>query len=165
MTRDSIAAALAAAEGQPGAALAALGRLAQEATGATLVTVMTSDPATGEAERIWTNRPDAYPVSGRKPMNPTRWSETVLDRQETFVANTIGEIAEVFPDHPLILSLGCESVVNLPAVVAGEVLGTLNCLGPRGHFTPERLRAAEALRLPAAAVLLLHLHLTKGSTR
>jgi GAF domain-containing protein len=162
---DPIATALAQGQGQPAAALDALGRLAQEVTGATLVTLMTSDPTTREAERIWSNMPEAYPVSGRKPMNPTHWSRTVIDRKETFVANTIQEIAEVFPDHPLILSLGCESVMNLPAVVGGEVLGTLNCLGGRNHFTPERLRQAEALRLPTAAVFLAHLCLTNGTIR
>ncbi len=160
---DAIATALALKGGQPEAALAALGRLAQDVTGASLVTLMISDPASGEAERIWSNQPEAYPVSGRKPMNPTHWTRTVLEEKRTFVANTIEEIAEVFPDHPLILSLGCESVMNLPAVVDGEVLGTLNCLGGRGHFTPDRLAQAEALRLPTAAVFLFHLHLTKGA--
>jgi GAF domain-containing protein len=160
---DPIATALATPTDQPSAALTALGRLAEVITGAKLVTLMSSDPVTREAERIFSNMPEAYPVSGRKPMNPTHWSQTVIDRKETFVANTIEEIAEVFPDHPLILSLGCESVMNLPAVVNGEVLGTLNCLGGRGHFTPERLRQAEALRLPTAAVFLFHLHMTKGT--
>jgi hypothetical protein len=160
---DPIATALAAAEDQPATALAALGRLAETVTGARLVTLMTVDPAGGEAERIYTNMPDAFPLAGRKPMNPTHWRRTVIDRKAIFVANSIEAIAEVFPDHPTILSLGCESVMNLPAVVRGRVLGTLNCLGGRGHFTPDRLARAEALRLPAAAVFLLHLLLTKGA--
>jgi GAF domain-containing protein len=160
---DPIAAALAASQDQPVTALAALGRLAEEVTGARLVTLMASDPATGEAERIFSNMPGPYPVSGRKPMNPTHWSRTVLEEKRVFVANSIEEIAEVFPDHPLILSLGCESVMNLPAIVGGEVLGTVNCLAGPGHFTPERLAAAEALRLPAAAVFLFHQQIAKGT--
>lgn len=141
----------------PMAALDALGRMAEEVTGARLVTLMTADPVTGEAERIWTNHPDAYPVSGRKPFQPNRWTATVLDRHETFVANDYEGIAEVFGDHELIRSLGCESVMNLPAIAGGRVLGTVNCLDAAGHFTPVRVAEAEALRLPATAVFLFHL--------
>ncbi len=114
-------------------------------------------PVTGEAERIWTNHPDAYPVSGRKPFQPNRWTATVLDRHETFVANTYEGIKEVFGDHELIRSLGCESVMNLPAIAGGRVLGTVNCLDAAGHWTPQRLADSEALRLPATAVFLFHL--------
>lgn len=162
---DPIATALASPESQPMTALNALGRLAEKVTGAKLVTLMTSDPVTREAERIYTNMPGPYPVSGRKPMNPTHWSKTVIEEKRIFVANSIEEIAEVFPDHPLIRSLGCESVINIPAIVNGEVLGTINCLAGPGYFTPERLAQAEALRLPAAAVFLLHYHLTKGAAQ
>lgn len=139
------------------AALDALGHLAERVTGARLVTLMTADPVTGEAERIWTNHPDAYPVSGRKPFQPNRWTATVLDRHETFVANDFEGIKEVFGDHDLIRSLGCESVMNLPAIAGGRVLGTVNCLDAAGHFTPARVAEAEALRLPATAVFLFHL--------
>lgn len=145
------------AQGTPQAALDALGHLAEQVTGARLVTLMTADPVTGEAERIWTNHPDAYPVSGRKPFQPNRWTATVLDRHETFVANDFEGIKEVFGDHDLIRSLGCESVMNLPAIAGGRVLGTVNCLDAAGHFTPARVAEAEALRLPATAVFLFHL--------
>lgn len=141
----------------PMAALDALGRMAEEITGSRLVTLMTADPVTGEAERIWTNHPDAYPVSGRKPFQPNRWTATVLDRHETFVANDFEGIKEVFGDHDLIRSLGCESVMNLPAIAGGRVLGTVNCLDAAGHFTLQRIADAEALRLPATAVFLFHL--------
>lgn len=141
----------------PMAALDALGHLAEQITGARLVTLMTADPVTGEAERIWTNHPDAYPVSGRKPFQPNRWTATVLDRHETFVANDFEGIKEVFGDHDLIRSLGCESVMNLPAIAGGRVLGTVNCLDAAGHFTLQRIADAEALRLPATAVFLFYL--------
>lgn len=162
MTPDDITRALAAAEGQPAAALTALGRLAEDTTGARLVTLMTIDPDDGTAERIYTNMPGPYPVSGRKPMNRTHWSDIVIGRHETFVANDIEGIAAVFPDHPLILSLGCESVMNLPVVVNGRVMGTINCLDGPGYWTPARLIAAEGLRLPAAAAFLLHRIMTRG---
>ena len=65
--------------------------------------------------------PDDYPVSGEKTLQHNKWTETVLHRHETFVANSIEEIAEVFPDFELIRSLGCESCLNLPVVIGGRV--------------------------------------------
>ena len=65
-----------------------------------------------------------------------RWSR----RREPFLANTIEAIAEVFPDHELIKSLGCASVVNVPIVFddAGDRLAQ----SPRGrrplHGGPRR---------------------------
>jgi GAF domain-containing protein len=155
--------ALAHKDAQPQTALGALGELAAKITGARLVTLMTADPITGEAERIWTNHPDAYPVSGKKPFVPNRWTDTVLTRHETFVANDYEGIAEVFGDHELIRSLGCESVLNLPAIVGGRVLGTVNCLDAAGHFTSARVEGAEVLRLPATAAFLFHLMHSQGA--
>ncbi|WP_210526652.1 GAF domain-containing protein [Rubellimicrobium arenae] len=142
--------------GQPEPAFAALAALVAAEIGARLFTVMTYDDESGLARRRWSNMPDAYPPGGTKPMLRDKWSEQVFDRQEPFVANDIGAIAEVFPDHPLIQSLGCESCLNLPVIVGGEVIGTLNCLDVAGHYTPERVtRAQEMLALPAAACLLI----------
>jgi hypothetical protein len=145
------------------AAMAALGRLAETVTGARLVTVMVFDPDDGSAGREWTNMPDVYPVSGRKPMNTTHWTEQVFGRHETFVANSIDEIAAVFDDHPLIASLGCESCMNLPIVIGGQVMGTINCLDAAGYWTAARLAEARALRLPGAATLMFHRMMTKES--
>ncbi len=150
-------------DGQPMAALDALGRLAAQVTGAKLVTLMTVEDS--GAERLWSNMPDVYPVSGRKPLNESYWSDVVVRNQQTFVANSIEKIAEVFPDHPLILSLGCESVMNLPIIVAGQVMGTINCLDGPGYWTAARLEKAEKLRLPGAAAYLLHRLMTYGATR
>ena len=67
----------------------------------------------------------------------------------------IEEIAEVFGDHALIDALGCQSVINVPIVVGGTVIGTINCLHEKGYYTPERVAAAEALKLPGAVCMLL----------
>ncbi|MCC7320173.1 MAG: GAF domain-containing protein [Rubellimicrobium sp.] len=155
--------ARAIAAGDGAAAMEALGRLASEVTGARLVTVMVFDPSDGSAGREWSSMPGAYPVSGRKPINPTRWSDQVFGSRESFVANTIEEIAEVFPDHELIRSLGCESVLNLPVIIAGQVIGTINCLDAAGYWTDARLADAEALRLPGAAALMFHSLIAKES--
>ena len=147
--------ALAATGSQPGDVCAALCEAAQELVGHQLFTLTTCDPATGEACRIYSNMPNAYPVSGRKPMDRTDWSKQVIERHQTFVANSIEAIAEVFPDHELINSLGCQSVINVPIVVASRVIGTINCLHETGHYTTERVALSEGMKL-AGAVCFLH---------
>jgi hypothetical protein len=61
------------------------------------------------------------------------WFEVVHLRREMFVANTLAEIAQVFPDHQLIGSLGCGSVVNLPIVLGDQLVATMNILNREHH--------------------------------
>lgn len=143
------------ATGTPEDAYGALARLTGETIGVKLFTLLMFDAKYGISRRFYSNMPDAYPVSGTKPRPVNRWAETVLDRGETFVMNDIETIAEVFFDHELIRSLGCESCINIPVIVGGAVLGTLNCLHEAGHYTPERVAASETLKLPGAACFLL----------
>lgn len=149
--------------GQPEAAFDALRTLTQELIGARLFTVMASDRARGVSARVYSNMPDAYPVSGTKPANETDWSRQVIDEKKTFVANDIEGIAAVFDDWEQIRSLGCESVMNVPILLDGEVAGTINCLDVAGHYTPERVAAAEALKLPGLVCLLLNQRMNKGA--
>lgn len=149
--------------GQPMAFFKALETQVQETIGVKLFTTMVIDYDRGVVKRNYTNMPDAYPVSGEKPMRENAWSEQVQGRFETFVANSIEEIAEVFPDYELIQSLGCESCLNLPIVINGAVLGTLNCLHDAGYYTPERVAAAETLKQVGACAFLLDAAL-KGKT-
>jgi GAF domain-containing protein len=139
---------------QPGATLGALQAVFREEVGAKLFTVMTFDARTGVSQRIHSSHPREYPVSGAKPLSVGLWSRTVVDERRIFVANTIEGIAEVFSDHALIRSLGCESVVNLPVVFAGGVIGTINMLDGPDHYTPDCVARIELLA-PFAAVALL----------
>lgn len=157
--------ALAERSDQPAATFDALRALTEATVGVKLFTVMTFDPKTRMAQRIYSNMPDAYPVSGTKPANPTDWSRLVLQEKMTFVANDIAGIAKVFDDHELIRSLGCESVMNVPIIVAGEVIGTINCLHEAGFYTQEKIQAAEALKLPGALCLLLLLRNSSNGDR
>jgi GAF domain-containing protein len=150
--------AISESERQPDTAFAALCALTRDTVGAKLFTLMSFDFRKGLAQRIYSNMPDAYPVSGSKPVNTTHWAEQVLEKRQTFVANDIEGIASVFDDHDLIRSLGCESVINVPIVIGGDVIGIINCLHEAGYYTQERVEAAEALKLPGAVCLLLNQH-------
>jgi GAF domain-containing protein len=149
-------AAMAKTGNQPEAACEALHKLTAETVGVKLFTITVNDPVAEVSRRIYSNMPEAYPVSGTKPADKTDWSRQVIEEKRIFVANTISDIAAVFPDHELIKSLGCESVINVPVVVEGEVLATINCLHEAGFYTSERVAAAEALKLPGAICVMLN---------
>ncbi len=152
--QDRFAADLASARTQE-AAFTALYRLSDALVPVRLWTVMTVDLQAGLARRAFSNRPDAYPASGTKPIIPNAWFEIVHGQHRCFVANTLADIAEVFPDHELIGALGCASVMNLPVILGGELLATVNLLDGEGHFTPARVQAVtDALAEPALAAML-----------
>ncbi len=154
---QSFSDALATCDEDLGEAYIGLCDLAQKTIGHKLFTLMTVDRATGEAARVYSNMPVAYPISGKKPANQTPWRSQVIDHHKTFVANDINAIARVFDDYQLIQSLGCESVINVPIIIAGRVIGTVNCLAEAGHYNAERVAASETLKLPGAACFLSQL--------
>ena len=109
----------------PDAPWIALETLARKVIGARLFTTMTVDMKNEVARRAYTSDPVSYPSSGTKPIRYDSWFDIVHKERRSFVANTIEDIAEVFDDHEIIKSLGCESVINVPIVVNGEVIGGL----------------------------------------
>ncbi|MCP8939844.1 GAF domain-containing protein [Alsobacter sp. SYSU M60028] len=142
----------------PEACWTALRRLAQASIGARLFTVMEIDNVREVAGRVYTSDPVAYPVSGTKPLRYDAWFDQVHRQKRPFVANTIADIARVFPDHELIWSLGCGSVVNMPIEIGGKVVGTMNALDAEHHYDEARVAAAARLRLPAKAAWLCARH-------
>jgi hypothetical protein len=129
------AVAMAAARaGQPDVLFGALDRALGAVLGHKLFTVLLHHAATGESERRYTNQPAAYPVGGRKTLNPTAWAQQVIHERRPYIGRTAADIRAVFFDHELIASLGCASVINVPVVWNGRVLGTLNLLHEEGWY-------------------------------
>lgn len=118
-----------------------------------LVTITSVDPIDHTYERLFSSMPDVYPVSGLKPANPTQWSETVIKKKQSFVANDKSSLAEVMSDHALIASLGFESILNIPLVLRGQVIGTLNCLSGPQHFSPKKISTCEDMIIPTLLAL------------
>jgi GAF domain-containing protein len=112
-------------------------------------------PEQGVAARVFSSDTLNYPISGLKDIVPNRWSDIVINRQSTFVANSVEGFADIFPDHLLIASLGLGSVVNLPVIVRGEFVGTVNVLHEAGYYTDDRLDRLEILRLPSVLAFVL----------
>lgn len=78
-------------------------------------------------------------------MGNNAWTEQVIGRGETFVANATLEFSPFFSDHALINELGCEAAMNIPVTEANQVIGTVNILDAAGHFTPERVETLERI--------------------
>ena len=132
------------------AAFSALQALVQATVGAKLFTYMSVDMEAEVARRAYTSDPKSYPTSGTKPIRYDSWFDIVHKERRYFVANTIIDIAKVFSDHELIDSLGCQSVVNMPVVLGGELVGTVNMLDVEGYYTPERVQVIrEVVAVPA----------------
>ena len=117
-----------AAAGQPETTFGALDTALGTVLGHKLYTVLIHHAATRESERVYTSAPAAYPVGGRKELRDTAWGRQVIHEGRPFLGRTAAEIREHFPDHALILSLGCASIINLPVQWDGHVLGTINIL-------------------------------------
>jgi len=143
-------------EGRSIDAFNALHQFLEKNIGVRLFTLTTFDIVSGKAQRIYSNMPNDYPVSGVKNIDEGLWTETVITKGNVFVANTIKEISKVFDDHKLIKSLGCESVVNIPVFLGEKLLGTLNCLHEEGYYTNQRITAFNGIQLPAIVCFLLH---------
>ena len=129
-----------------------------EDVGKGLTTASVYDLPRMRSRRVFSEDVEAYEPGGFKPLERNRYFETVIAGNLHFSTTTIEQIAEVFFDWEKIRDLGFESNMNLPAVADGRVIGTVNMLGPKGHFTPETVARALAWQ-PAVTVAFLLLHL------
>jgi hypothetical protein len=120
--------------GQPGALFGALDAALGAVLGHRLFTLLRYHADSGDSERVYTTHPRAYPVGGRKPLNPTPWTEQVLRRQQPYLGRTAADVRAVFFDHALIATLGCGSVLNVPVAWDGRTLGTINLLHEEGWY-------------------------------
>jgi hypothetical protein len=106
----------------------------RDAIGHTLFTAMRYHVDTGDSERVYTSNAAAYPIGGRKAIVDSVWTRRVIREGRPFLGRTAADIREHFPDHALIASLGCGSIVNLPVRWEGRVLGSLNLLHREGWY-------------------------------
>lgn len=129
--------------GQPETVFKAFDAIAKKLVGHELFTLLYVDGS--EVARIYSNRPQEYPVSGRKPMGPTPWGKHVMDGKKSYLGKDKTGIRWAFFDHELIESMGLGSVINVPAIYDGKVVGTINLLAPEHHYREEHIAPIEAI--------------------
>ena len=94
-------------------------------------------------------------MGGEKPIR--RESELyrlVVQQGVPRVCRDRQDVVRAFPDHDLILSLGCESAVNVPVRWDGRTLGALNLLHGAGHYGEAQLPALSVFAALAVAPIL-----------
>ena len=120
-----------------------LGEQLKRDPGYKLFTISCITPDGTQAERIFTNMPEVYPVHGRKPRDQSAWSEKMA-RGECFVANRPEDFGEHFFDLSTIVALGLGAVINVPVFDGGRHVGGLNLLDTTGAYTGNVIDACRA---------------------
>jgi transcriptional regulator with GAF, ATPase, and Fis domain len=111
------------------------------------LTVLKLDPATLRSVRLYSSEP-SYPVGGTKQHGRNAWSEAILDRHAVFIAHDLAELRATFPDSAAIEATGCGSIIAVPIVWNGGVVGTMNLWHRDGFY--DRQKGERALPFAAA---------------
>lgn len=156
------AAELAKTGDQPQTTFKALHELANKVVGTKLFTILALDHEGGFMHRLYSDNLELYPVPGADAIGDTVWEQTIIGKREALVLNSAEALAAVLPEYPKLEALGCKSMLNLPIVVDGVSIGTLNMLNVEGHFTDECVAEAYALTAAAATCLLLTKETSNG---
>ena len=122
---------------------------AADTVGHKLFTLLYVAPNGKRVKRLYSNMPKEYPVGGYKEVKDTAWHKTVVGEKKPWVGYNAKDIEWAFFDHKLILSLGCESAMNIPVLYNGRLLGTMNLLDGAGHYKATDPKLCE----PFAALL------------
>ncbi len=130
---------------QPETGLRVVDDIAAKSVGHDLFTVMVLHRDAMQVQRLYSSRPDVYPVGGRKEKRDTLWGRQVLDKAEPFLGRDAKAIREHFDDHQTIADMGLASILNMPVVYDGNVLGTMNLLHSEGHYSQDDITAAGIL--------------------
>jgi len=120
--------------GPPQTLFKTLDRALADTVGHKLFTLLYVAPNKKRVKRMYTNMPKEYPVGGYKEIGATPWHKRVVEERRAWVGHNADDIKWAYFDHELILSLGCESAMNVPVVYAGRLLGTMNLLDAKGHY-------------------------------
>lgn len=151
-----------AGDSQPQAGLRQLDAALARDLGHRLFTVLALDWTRGLSVRHYSSAPLAYPPGGAKPIVPGgEFHARVIEAGEPRFCADADAIRAAFPDHALILSLGCESAVNVPVRWNGRTLGSLNLLHEAGWYGEDMLpvlRVYGAMAVP----LLQQIHLDRS---
>lgn len=140
---------------QPLATFRALDAALAEAVGHRLCTMQVHYPG-GEAERVYSNHPEHYPVGGRKRASDAPRMRELMEHGRSILVRTEEELRASYPDHAGASALGCGSAVNTPVRWQGRTLGQVNLMNASGWYEEAdllRIRAIVQYALPCFLLL------------
>ena len=126
----------------------------QEIIGHKLFTVLRYDKSSLELERIYSSNPSNYPLNGIKKLTNTDWSKIVLVDGNVYIGYNSNDIKLSFPDYELIEKLGCRSVMNIPLILKGNVVGSVNLLNKENWYNEHQVQVAKMLSSKVANLII-----------
>jgi GAF domain-containing protein len=132
----------------------AIERIAAARMRTSIFSASTCFPDTLELERIYSSRPDAYPVGERKSKRQTNWAQYVLKDRRVFVGEGPLEMAAAFDDQERMASLGIRSIINVPVVARDKLLGVLAFARSETRVSAEDLADARLLGIAATVAFM-----------
>lgn len=131
--------------GQPGAVFACIDTMAASTIGCKMITIMRYDPDQSTLQRLYSNRPEDYPVGGSKIKEPTPWKQQLLDEGRVVLSNEVASLEANFEDSAALRALGVEAILNVPILNQGRCVGTLNFGHSSGWFNQRHIEIARIL--------------------
>ena len=114
--------------------------------GVRLFTVLAWIPERRALRRTHSSHPEQYPVGGEKTVEVAQgWLAQCIEARQPYFGRDRAAVREIFADHALIESLGCGSIINVPVIDEGEVLGVLNILDAEGSYDEQSVAVAQSL--------------------
>jgi hypothetical protein len=136
------------------ALFALLAERLRASVGHDLLTVLAVGEDRTHFVRPYTNRPDQFPLGAADKVADSPWLRRLFGEKAPIVANDIPAILHWIPEFTDAATMGYGALVNVPIVVAGDVVGLINLMGPAGHFDARRVAAIDE-QTPLAALALL----------
>lgn len=107
----------------------------QELVGYRLLTILQARD--DRLYRVHTSDLVSYPTGGCKVVSADSWLKTMLEQGLPVISPDLPTVRQRFPDHEVIESLGCGSVLNVPVTCPTGTLGSVNLLHEANWFTSE----------------------------
>jgi hypothetical protein len=134
----------------------------RQSVGYELLTLLAPNDSGIRLIRPYSSKPDQFPPGEADLVEGTRWFRELFVEKRPVVANDEASIRQWLPDFNDAAALGYCSLINLPIIVGGSVVGLINMMGNRRHFDKRRIEATRS-ETPLAALVLLT-RLTKFPT-
>ncbi|WP_324658489.1 GAF domain-containing protein [Burkholderia thailandensis] len=120
-----------------------------------LLTITSIQAGNATVKRLWSSNHEAYPIGGIKSLGNDEWNRAVIQKKKSIVCNDPSDVRRMFADHEDIARLDCGAGVNLPVVLRGSVIGTVNIFHEPRWFSGERLTRANELLILLYAPMIL----------